>query len=99
MAPYPFQTPFGIQYQNVEVKIDEDVLKKIAEQTGGKYFRATDNERLREIYKEIDSLEKTQLEVRSYSQPREEFGIIMIIALAFLALEQILGLTIFKNTF
>jgi Ca-activated chloride channel homolog len=99
LAPYPFQTRFGIQYQNVEVKIDEDVLKKIAEQTGGKYFRATDNERLREIYKEIDSLEKTQLEVRSYSQPREEFGIIMIIALAFLALEQILGLTIFKNTF
>jgi Ca-activated chloride channel family protein len=99
MAPYPFQTNYGIMYQNVEVKIDEEVLKKIAEQTGGKYFRATDNEKLREIYKEIDALEKTQLEVRSYSQPREEFGLIMLIALGFLILEQILGLTIFKNTF
>ncbi len=99
MAPYPFQTNFGIMYQNVEVKIDEDVLQNIAEQTGGKYFRATDNEKLRDIYKEIDSLEKTQLEVRSYSQPREEFGLIMLIALGIIILEQILGLTILKNTF
>ncbi len=99
MAPYPFQTNYGVQYQNVEVRIDEEVLKTIAEQTGGKYFRATDNNKLREIYKEIDSLEKTQLEVRSYSQPREEFGIVMLIALGILILEQILGLTILKNTF
>jgi len=99
MAPYPFQTRFGIQYQNVEVRIDEEVLQKIAEKTGGKYFRATDNDRLREIYKEIDSLEKTQLEVRSYSQPREEFAIIMLIAICILVLEQILSLTILKNTF
>lgn len=99
MAPYPFQTPFGIQYQNVEVKIDEDMLTKIATQTGGKYFRATNNQKLRDIYKEIDSLEKTQLEVRSYSQPREEFAIIMLIALLILAAEQILVLTLFKNTF
>lgn len=99
MAPYPFQTNYGVMYQNVEVKIDEEVLQKIAEQTGGKYFRATDNEKLRDIYKEIDALEKTQLEVRSYSQPREEFGLIMLIALIILVLEQVLGLTILKNTF
>ncbi|MCK9254605.1 MAG: VWA domain-containing protein [Bacteroidales bacterium] len=99
MAPYPFQTPFGIQYQNMEVKIDEEVLQKIAEQTGGKYFRATDNQKLRDIYKEIDSLEKTELEVRSYSKPREEFSLILIFAMLIFVLEQFLGLTILKNTF
>jgi len=99
MAPYPFQTRFGIQYQNIEVRIDEEVLQKIADETGGKYFRATDNERLREIYAEIDALEKTQLEVRSYSEPVEEFRLIMLLALGILLLEQILRLTILKNTF
>jgi len=99
MAPYPFQTRFGIQYQNVEVKIDEEVLQQIAEATGGKYFRATDNERLREIYKEIDSLEKTQLEVRMYSQPREEFKLLMLIALGLILLEVVLRFTLLKNTF
>ncbi len=99
MAPYPFQTRFGIQYQNIEVRIDEEVLQQIADETGGKYFRATDNERLREIYAEIDALEKTQLEVRSYSEPVEEFRLIMLLALGILLLEQILRLTILKNTF
>ncbi len=99
MAPYPFQTRFGVQYQNIEVKIDEEVLKQIAEVTGGKYFRATDNERLREIYSEIDALEKTQLEVRMYSKPHEEFRLVMILALIIIVIEQILRLTILKNTF
>jgi Ca-activated chloride channel family protein len=99
MAPYPFQTPFGIQYQNIEVKIDEEVLQNIASQTGGKYFRATDNQKLRDIYKEIDSLEKTELEVKTYSQPREEFTLILMIAMLIFVVEQLLGLTILKNTF
>ena len=99
MAPYPFQTPFGIQYQNIEVKIDEEVLQNIANQTGGKYFRATDNQKLRDIYKEIDSLEKTELEVKTYSQPREEFTLILMIAMLIFVVEQLLGLTILKNTF
>lgn len=98
-APYPFQTRFGIQYQNIEVKIDEEVLQQIAEATGGKYFRATDNNQLREIYAEIDQMEKTQLEVRSFSQPKEEFALIMLIALGLLVFEQLLRLTILKNTF
>lgn len=99
MAPYPFQTNYGIVYQNIEVKIDEDVLKQIASNTGGKYFRATNNNKLRDIYKEIDALEKTQLEVRSYSKPWEEYSILMMFAIAFLVIEQILGFTILKNTF
>lgn len=99
MAPYPFQTPFGIQYQNIEVKIDEDILKKISEMTGGKYFRATNNEKMREIYKEIDSMEKTQLEVKSFSKPVEEFKLFALIALLLLVVERLLGLTVLKNTF
>ncbi|MFC2129056.1 VWA domain-containing protein, partial [Bacteroidota bacterium] len=63
-APYPYQTAFGTQYQNMEVKIDEDVLKEIALLTDGKYFRATDNQKLVEIYNEIDKLEKTKIEVK-----------------------------------
>jgi Ca-activated chloride channel family protein len=59
MAPYPFQTPFGIQYQNVPVQIDESILKQIADQSGGKYFRATSTSRLQAIYQDIDKMEKT----------------------------------------
>ena len=82
-----------------ELIIDEEVLQNIASQTGGKYFRATDNQKLRDIYKEIDSLEKTELEVKTYSQPREEFTLILMIAMLIFVVEQLLGLTILKNTF
>jgi Ca-activated chloride channel family protein len=99
-APFPVTTVFGeTTYQNMEVKIDEKVLQEISDKTGGKYFRATDNQELRKIYKEIDLLEKTQLDVRSFSKPKEEFQYILILALALLALEQILRFTILRNTF
>ncbi|MDP2039131.1 MAG: VWA domain-containing protein [Ignavibacteria bacterium] len=70
-APYPFQTPFGIRYQMVPVEIDENILKQIASTTGGKYFRATNNRKLAQIYDEIDHLEKTRVEVTSYRHARE----------------------------
>ena len=70
-APYPFQTPFGIRYQMVPVEIDENVLQQIAKITGGKYFRATDNRKLVQIYDEIDRLEKTRVEVTSYRNAKE----------------------------
>ena len=54
---------------------------------------------IRDIYKEIDSLEKTELEVKTYSQPREEFTLILMIAMLIFVVEQLLGLTILKNTF
>lgn len=57
VAPYPVQTAFGVQYQDMEVDIDEPMLKQIAQMTDGKYFRATNNQKLQEIYKEIDKLE------------------------------------------
>ena len=74
MAPYPFKSPFGgTHYQNVEVKIDEVTLQGIADKTGGKYFRATDNQSLRDIYSEIDALEKSKIEVTEYRKRSEEF--------------------------
>ena len=72
-APYPAQTPFGIRYQMMPVDLDENALTKIAEMTDGKYFRATDNATLEKIYKEIDRLEKTRIEVRSYRRFTELF--------------------------
>lgn len=72
-APYPFQTPFGIRYQMVPVEIDENILKQIASTTGGKYFRATNNRKLAEIYDAIDHLEKTRTEVTSYRHAKELF--------------------------
>lgn len=73
MAPYPTQTPFGIRYQNVPVDVDEKTLEKIAEMTQGRYFRATDNRSLRQIYQEIDKLEKTRIEVKAYRTFTELF--------------------------
>ncbi|NJD22889.1 MAG: VWA domain-containing protein [Melioribacter sp.] len=72
-APYPFQTPFGIRYQMVPVEIDENILKQISGITGGKYFRATDNRKLVQIYEEIDRLEKTRAEITSYRNAKELF--------------------------
>ncbi|MFH2143131.1 MAG: VWA domain-containing protein [Bacteroidota bacterium] len=79
MAPYPVQSMFGTSYQNMEVEIDEKILNKIADLTGGKYFRATDNQKLKDIYKEIDKLEKSIIDMKEYSNKQEEyfrFGII-----------------------
>lgn len=73
MAPYPFQTAFGIQRQMVPVDIDEGTLKSISSNTDGKYFRATDNKSLKAIYEEIDQLEKTKISVQEYSKKNEEY--------------------------
>ncbi len=100
-APYPMQvqTPFGIQTQirDVEVKIDEETLQKIADTTDGKYFRATNNNKLAEIYKEIDKLEKSKIEVKEYSKKEEEFERYAILAVVFLILGIFLKTTTFRN--
>ena len=72
-ARFPFQTPFGVDYRMIPVEIDEELLTQIADITGGKYFRATDNKALRAIYDEIDRLETTKVEVSSYRQSKEHF--------------------------
>ena len=97
MAPYPFTTPFGIQYQNIQVEIDEALLQKIADETGGKYFRATDNRSLKTIYDEIDRLEKSKIEVMQYSRHKEEFYSAAMFAGVFLLLEVMLGLTVLRK--
>jgi Ca-activated chloride channel family protein len=97
MAPYPFDTPFGIQYQNMEVQIDEPLLKDIAATTNGKYFRATNKEKLSEIYKEIDKLEKSKIDVAEYRHKKEEFLLFLFIAFGLLLLEFVLRNTILKR--
>jgi Ca-activated chloride channel family protein len=97
MAPYPFQTPFGIQYQNVPVEIDEDVLQQIAQMTGGSYFRATDNATLSAIYAEIDQMEKTKLQVREYRKKQEEFFPYLMVAFFLLMLEILIRNTILRR--
>ncbi len=96
-------SPMGIlpngnfQYGNQKVEIDEALLKEIASTTGGKYFRATNNEKLKDIYKEIDSLEKTEVEEFKYYNYQENFRMLVLIAGFILLLELFLRFTIFRS--
>jgi Ca-activated chloride channel family protein len=72
-APFPIKTDLGIIIQQQKVSIDEKLLKIIAEETGGKYFRAKDNASLESIYKEIDSLEKSKVEISTITRYSEKF--------------------------
>ena len=96
-APYPFQTPFGIQYQDVEVKIDEETLQDIATLTNGKYFRATNNTSLKEIYKDIDALEKSKIEVTEFHKRAEKFMPFALWALILIVISFILQITYLKQ--
>lgn len=96
-APYPVQTPFGIQYQSMEVKIDEDLLRNIADMTSGKYFRADNNKKLEEIYAEIDKLEKSKIDVTEFQKKHEEFLPLAVLALLFIALEILLRNSVFRS--
>ncbi len=89
-APYPVMTPWGTQLQNVKVEIDESLLGRIAEATGGKYFRATDNTKLAEIYSEINRMEKAKTTIDSFPVYKELFGTYALVALAALLLEFLL---------
>lgn len=97
-APYPVQTPFGgIQYQQIQVTINEPLLQQIADETGGKYYRATSNEKLEQIYEEIDQLERSKIEINEFTRVHEEFLPFVLIGLALLLLGFILKNTIFKT--
>ena len=86
-APYPVMTPWGVEVQNVKVEIDEALLSDIAEATGGRYFRATDNTKLAEIYSEINKMEKARTTVDSFPVYKELFGTYALLALLALMLE------------
>lgn len=96
-------SPIGIapngqfQYGNVKVEIDEDLLKQIAETTKGKYFRATNNEKLEQIYEEIDSLEKTEVEEFKYYNYQEDYRPLLLAAGLLLLLELLLRYTVFRS--
>jgi Ca-activated chloride channel family protein len=97
VAPYPFKTPFGIQYQNMEVKIDEALLKQISKITNGNYYRATSKTKLENIFKEIDKLEKSKIDVTEFHKKSEEFLYFILLAGFFLLLEIIIRYTIYKT--
>ena len=97
MAPYPIQTPFGTQLRNMPVEIDEETLQEIANNTGGEYFRATDNDKLKQIYEQIDQLEKSKIEVKEFSQKDEEFLIFVLIAALLLLCDMILRNTLLRQ--
>lgn len=96
-APYPFQTAMGIRYQNIPVEIDEQVLREIASTAGGEYFRATSNSKLKEVYEEIDKLEKTKLNVREFSTKEDEYQPFALVALIAVILELALRATILRR--
>jgi len=97
VAPYPVQTPYGTQYQDMQVEIDETILREIAQTTGGKYFRATDNDKLIQVYNEIDKLEKSKIDVKQFSRKEEKFLLPALIAFCLLLFEVLARNTIFKN--
>lgn len=98
LVPYPVRDMFGnTVYQRVRIDIDEDTLKTIAERTGARYYRATDTESLRNIYREIDRLEKTIIKEKGYTEYEELFHLFLIPALLLIVLEVILGNTILRR--
>ncbi|MGB4842902.1 MAG: aerotolerance regulator BatA, partial [Ferruginibacter sp.] len=96
-APMPVNTPMGIVMQQGKVSIDEKLLKQIADETGGKYFRAKDNEGLVGIYAEINSLEKSKVEISTRTRYTEKFFPFVLVALALLMLELFLKFTVFRK--
>jgi Ca-activated chloride channel homolog len=96
-APYPEKTELGVIMRQQKVTIDEKLLKAIATETGGKYFRAKDNTGLENIYKEIDNLEKSKVEISTITRYTEKFFPYVMVALGLLLLELVLRFTVFKK--
>jgi len=96
-APKPVNTPLGVVMQNEKVSIDEKLLTEIATETGGQYFRARDNESLKSIYRNIDGLEKSKVELINTIRYQDKFFPFVIGALFFLLLEVVLNYTIFRK--
>jgi len=98
IAPFPVNDPvFGRRYVDIEVKIDEDVLQKISQSTGGRYFRATDRDSLEQIFKTIDQLEKSKISIKSYTHYNEIFNYFLWPGLVCLVGEALLSHTRFRR--
>ncbi|HTP14048.1 MAG TPA: VWA domain-containing protein [Bacteroidota bacterium] len=96
-APYPVPTPFGIRRQLIPADLDEKSLKAIADMTGGRFFRATDNDKLKAIYKEIDKLERSKIEITAYKRYTELYPPWLMMGLAFVVLEVGLSSTVLRK--
>lgn len=96
-APIPVQTPFGTQIQNMEVQIDEPLLTRIADMTGAKYFRAVNKDALQNIYKEIDRMEKSKVDVTEFRKKSEEFMPWALAGLILLMTELLLKYSVFRR--
>ena len=96
-TPIAYQPDGSFKYGYREVEIDEKLLKTIAGETGGKYFRATDNEKLSAIYEEINKLEKTEIEEFKYTQYEEKFRPLVLLATGLILLELLLRYTVFRT--
>jgi Ca-activated chloride channel homolog len=98
MAPMPvFMGGRKVGYQNVPVDVDEETLQKIADKTGGKYYRADNAEKFRQIYAEIDKLEKTEAVINKYTEFKELFPWLAGVGMAILLVELALGQTLFRR--
>ncbi len=98
LAPYPVKDPFGKTiYKPIPLDIDEDLLNRIASRTDSRYFRATDTTSLREIFQEIDRLEKRPIEQKIYDEHQEGFHIFLIPGLILLLLEVVLKNTLLRK--
>ncbi|MDR4505254.1 MAG: VWA domain-containing protein [Candidatus Scalindua sp.] len=98
LAPYPTKGAFGFTvYQSIQIDIDDEGLTEIADITGGKYFRATDTESLKEVYRQIDSLERTEMEIARYTEYNELFDYLLLPALGIFIFEIVLANTRFRK--
>ncbi|SHE69614.1 Ca-activated chloride channel family protein [Psychroflexus salarius] len=97
LSPVAVRPNGSFVYRNVKVEIDEELLKTIADKTGGKYFRATTNSTLKAIYDEIDQLETSEIEELKFYNYDEKFRLLLLIALGLLVLEQLLKFTLFRS--
>ncbi len=96
-APYPVQGAFGKQYVNMAVEIDENVLRQIAQTANGQYYRATSNSKLKEVYEEIDKLERTKLQVKEFSKNQEEYQPLALALLLSLLVSILLKQTVLRT--
>lgn len=96
-VPYPFQTPLGVQYRQVEIPVDEELLQQMAEMTGGSYYWADSQNKLQEIYEDIDQLERTRIDVTEYTRKTDEYLPLVLLAFLLMGLELVLRNTWLKT--
>ncbi len=97
-VPYPVQTPFGIQYREMEIPLDEELLEEIAQMTGGRYFWADNQNSLEEIYREIDQMERSKIDVQEFARKKDEYLPFVLLAIVLVGLEFVLRKTWLRVT-